>query len=45
MEPQGAAVEWYPFAIYRAANGRLVEEWFTDDPYQILTCLGVKELP
>jgi ketosteroid isomerase-like protein len=44
VQPAGAFVEWYPFAIYRVADGKLAEEWFTDDPYQILKCLGVKTI-
>jgi len=35
-------VEWFPFAFFRIENGLLAEEWFTDDPYTILRCLGVK---
>ena len=42
--PQGAFVEWYPFAIYRVENGKLAEEWFTDDPYQIMKSLGITEI-
>jgi predicted ester cyclase len=41
VKPAGTFVEWYPFAIYRVENGKLAEEWFTDDPYQIMKCLGV----
>jgi ketosteroid isomerase-like protein len=42
VEPAGAYVEWYPFAIYRVEGGLLAEEWFTDDPYAIKKCLGIK---
>lgn len=44
VQPQGAFVEWFPFAIYRVAGDRLVEEWFTDDPYTIKKCLGIREI-
>ena len=39
---RGRFVEWYPFAIYRVEDGLLAEEWFTDDPYTIKKCLGIK---
>jgi predicted ester cyclase len=42
VRPNGALVEWYPFAIYRVAGGQLAEEWFTDDPYAIKKCLGIR---
>jgi ketosteroid isomerase-like protein len=42
VEAAGAFVEWYPFAIYRIQDGLLAEEWFTDDPYTIKKCLGIK---
>lgn len=42
VKPNGVLVEWYPFAIYRVSDGLLAEEWFTDDPYAIKKCLGVR---
>lgn len=44
VEPSGVLVEWYPFAIYRVQDGALAEEWFTDDPYQIKKCMGIKTI-
>ena len=44
VQPLGAYVEWFPFAIYRVAGDKLAEEWFTDDPYTIKKCLGIREI-
>ena len=44
VKPAGARVEWYPFDFYRVENGKLAEEWFTDDPYTIFRSLGVTEI-
>ena len=43
VQPSGAYVEWFPFVFFRLEDGLLAEEWFTDDPYTILRCLGVKD--
>jgi predicted ester cyclase len=44
VKPAGARVEWYPFDFYRIENGLIAEEWFTDDPYTIFKCLGIKTI-
>ncbi len=40
IEPAGAAVEWQGIAIYRAADGLLVEEWSVTDTHSLLRQLG-----
>lgn len=44
VKPAGATVEWFPFDFYRIENGKIAEEWFTDDPYTIFKCLGIKSV-
>ena len=44
VKAAGAAVEWFPFDFYRIEDGKLAEEWFTDDPYTIFKCLGIKTI-
>jgi predicted ester cyclase len=44
VQPAGARVEWFPFDFYRIQDGLIAEEWFTDDPYTIFKCLGIKTI-
>jgi predicted ester cyclase len=32
----GSFVSWYPFDVYRVADGEIVEEWFSDNTLNIL---------